>query len=97
MGSSLNGGPIDLYAGRIAFRPALWSTAEFDVFLKQMFREGTNVYILDDGEAVLASLGHANAHYRVEWRAHLAVPTFGDPERISSALYQIEPLSGRPE
>ena len=97
VGSSLNGGPIDLYAGRMAFRPALWSAAEFDVFLQQMFHEGTNVYLLDDGEAVQASLEHANAHYRVEWRAHLTVPIFGDPERISSALYQIEPIPGAPE
>jgi hypothetical protein len=62
-----------------------------------MFQEGTNVYLLDDGEALQASLEHAEAYYRVEWRAYLRVPVFGDPEHISSALYQIEPIPGTQE
>jgi hypothetical protein len=97
VGSSLNGGPIDLYAERLAFRPAFWSAAELDVFLEQMFHEGTNVYLLDDGEDLRASLEHTRAHYRVQWRAQLTVPVFGDPNHISSALYQIEPIPGARE
>ena len=94
VGSSLNGGPVDLYAGRQAFRPAFWTTQELDIFLEEMFRQGTNVYLLDDGEALRGTLEHATAHYRVTARAQLTVPLFGDPERISSMLYQIEPLPG---
>jgi hypothetical protein len=94
VGSSLNGGPIDLYARRQAFRPAFWSADEFDVFLQEMFLDGTNVYILDDGEALHANLAHARAHYRVTSIAELTVPLFGDPERISSVLYQIRPPVG---
>jgi len=94
VGSSLNGGPVDLYAGRQAFRPAFWTTQELDVFLQEMFRQGMNVYVLDDGEALQGTLEHATAHYHVTARAQLTVPLFGDPERISSRLYQIEPLSG---
>ncbi|MDH4208345.1 MAG: hypothetical protein OEV76_05685, partial [Anaerolineae bacterium] len=94
VGSSLNGGPIDLYAGRQAFRPAFWTADEFDVFLEHMFAEGTAVYVLDDGEDLQANLEHAREHYRVSVTAHLTVPLFGDPQRISSMLYRIEPLDG---
>jgi len=93
VGSSLNGGPIDLYAGREAFRPAFWSEEELDLFLAQMFDEGTTVYILDDGEALRPSLEHAKAYYDVVNLVHLGVPVFGDPEQVSQALYQIEPIS----
>jgi hypothetical protein len=93
IGSSLNGGPIDLYADREAFRPAFWTEEELDVFFDAMFREGTAVYILDDGEALQSSLDHAKAHYDVEPVAHLSVPVFGDPERISQMLDQVRPLS----
>ncbi|HJX37410.1 MAG TPA: glycosyltransferase family 39 protein [Anaerolineae bacterium] len=94
VGSSLNGGPIDLYAGRQAFRPAFWTADEFDVFLEHMFQEGTAVYLLDDGEDLQANLEHARSHYRVSATAHLTVPLFGDPQRISSTLYRIEPRGG---
>jgi hypothetical protein len=97
VGSSLNGGPVDLYAGRQAFRPAFWTAEEFEVFTEEMFREGTNVYLLDDGEALGPTLEYAQTHYRVISRAQLTVPVFGDPERISSVLYQILPLDGAPE
>jgi len=97
VGSSLNSGPVDLYAGRQAFRPAFWTTEEFEIFLQQMFREGTNVYLLHDGEALGPTLEYAEAHYRVISRAQLTVPVFGDPERISSMLYQILPLAGAAE
>ncbi|TKJ29618.1 MAG: hypothetical protein CEE40_07705 [Chloroflexi bacterium B3_Chlor] len=93
VGSSLNGGPIDLYAGREAFRPAFWTEEEVDVFFGQMFSEGTAVYILDDGEAVRPSLNHAEAHYKVVGLVRLAVPIFGDPDRVSGVLYQIKPRS----
>ena len=94
VGSSLNGGPIDLYAGRQAFRPAFWGAKEFDIFLQEMFLDGTNVYLLDDGEALHANLAHAKAQYQVTSIAQITVPLFGDPERISSVLYQIQPPSG---
>jgi hypothetical protein len=98
VGSSLNGGPLDMYAGRQAFRPSFWTTEEFDVFLQEMFREGTNVYLLHDGEALGPTLEYAQASYRVISIAQpLTVPVFGDPERISSKLYQILPPAGAAE
>jgi hypothetical protein len=93
VGSSLNGGAIDLYAGREAFRPAFWTEEELDIFFREMFREGRAVYILDDGEALRPGLEHAKAHYQVVPLLNLSVPLFGDPERVSSVLYQIKPLS----
>ncbi|MGB3903506.1 MAG: glycosyltransferase family 39 protein [Anaerolineae bacterium] len=93
VGSSLNGGPIDLYAGREAFRPAFWTEEELDVFFGQMFSEGTAVYILDDGDALGPSLDHAEAHYEVIGLVRLGVPIFGDPDRVSGVLYEIRPHS----
>jgi hypothetical protein len=93
VGSSLNGGPVDLYAGREAFRPAFWSGEELDVFLGQMFEEGTRVYILDDGEDLRPTLEHARAYYDVVSLVRLGVPLFGDPEQISGNLYEIGPAS----
>ncbi len=93
VGSSLNGGPIDLYAGREAFRPAFWTEKELDIFFDEMFREGRAVYVLDDGEALRSSLEHARAHRQVVPLLHLSVPLFGDPERISGVLYQIKSAS----
>jgi hypothetical protein len=97
VGSSLNGGPIDLYAGREAFRPAFWTEDEFAVFVDHMFQEGTRVYILDDGEALGPNLEYAEAHYRVTPVARLTVPIFGDPARVSSVLYEISPHDGAAE
>ncbi len=93
VGSSMNGGPIDLYAGRDAFRPEFWTEGEFDVFLRQMFEEDTRVYILDDGESLGPILEYAEAHYRVTSGAHVEVPVFGDPSKVSSVLYEILPQS----
>ena len=90
VGSSLNGGPIDLYAGREAFRPAFWTEEELDTFFEEMFRDGRAVYILDDGDALKTSLRHAKAHYEVVPLLDLSVPVFGDPARISRVLYQIK-------
>jgi hypothetical protein len=91
VGSSLNGGPIDLYTGREAFRPAFWSEEEWGLFVSQMFQEGTRVYILDDGEALRPSLDYARAHYTVTPGARVVVPIFGDPQKVSSMLYEISP------
>ena len=97
VGSSLNGGPIDLYADRDAFRPALWTAEEFDIFIEQMLHEGTNVYVLDDGESLRPILERAEGRYQVISGPRLAVPIFGDAEQISSTLYQITPLVGPEE
>jgi hypothetical protein len=93
IGSSLNGGPIDLYAGRQSFRPAFWSEEELEVFLNEMFREGTAVYILDDGEMLKPSLQHAEAHHDVVGLVRLTVPIFGNPDDVSGVLYQVRPRS----
>jgi hypothetical protein len=96
VGSTLNGGPIDLYAGRQAFRPAFWSSDEFDTFVEQMFKEGTHVYLVDDGDAMAATLEHSRAFYEVSPIAQLTIPLFGDPQNISSTLYQVQPAKGSP-
>ncbi|MDI7276485.1 MAG: hypothetical protein QME94_10935, partial [Anaerolineae bacterium] len=60
IGSTLNSGPIDLYGGRQAFRPAEWRPDELRRFLRELWAAGRPVYLLDDGEemsAVLSSVG----------------------------------------
>jgi len=97
VGSSLNGGPIDLYAGREAFRPGFWTEDELDIFFNQMFRERRATYILDDGDAVRPALQYAEENYEVVPLAQLSVPIFGDPQQISGVLYQIRPLAQVPQ
>jgi hypothetical protein len=93
VGSSLNSGPIDLYAKREAFRPAFWTEGELAEFIEHMFDEGTAVYILDDGEALRTTLDYARARYEVVPLARIPVPVFGDPDRVSGVLYQIKPAA----
>lgn len=63
------------------------------MFLNEMFGEGTAVYILDDGEMLKPSLQHAEAHHDVVGLVRLAVPIFGNPDRVSGILYQVRPRS----
>ncbi len=60
VGSTLNGGPVDLYAGRETFRPAAWRPEELQRFLQALWAAGRPTYLLLDGqemEGVLAAVG----------------------------------------
>lgn len=90
IGTSLNSGPIDFYAGRAAFRPAFWSDGEIDVFVRAMWGRGRQVYILDDSSDTAQVLDRTRDRYRLMPIAELGVPLFGDPERASRRLYRLE-------
>lgn len=91
IGTTLNSGPIDLYAQRLPFRPAYWTSAEFETFLRAMFDRGLPIYILDDGVDLSFPLAHAEEHHRLIPVVKLDVPFYGNPRRIPGQLYKIEP------
>lgn len=85
IGTSLNGGPIDLYAGREAFRPESWTAEELEVFLLAMWDEGREIYILDDGLELASTLSHLSP--RLKPVVRLDVPLFG--EKATGYLYRV--------
>lgn len=90
IGSSLNTGPIDLFAHRETFQPARWSARERDVFIAAMWREGRTVFLLDDS-AEMTTVRHAlEASYRLQRVAAVDVPLWGVRPDTSSALWQID-------
>ncbi len=90
IGTSLNGGAIDLYAGRQAFRPHSWSGEELDIFISAMGREGREVYILDDSSELAPMLNYLSSSYRLAPVVRLDIPLFGDQERATGYLYRVE-------
>jgi hypothetical protein len=89
IGSSLNTGPIDLFAQRAAFHPALWSAAERDAFIAAMFRAGRAVYLLDDSAETSAVRRDLATRYTLHPIAVLDVPLFGAVEGTPGALWEI--------
>jgi len=92
IGTSLNGGPIDLYSGQEAFRPESWTAEELDTFLLAMGDEGQEIYILDDSPQLASTLSHLSA--RLMPIVRLDVPLFG--EEATGYLYQVEVSGGSP-
>ncbi len=95
IGTSLNGGPIDLFAGREAFRPKSWTAAELEVFLEAMWEEGEEVYILDDSPELASTLSHLSTRYGLRPIVRLDLPLFGS-ERATGYLYRVEGPGGSP-
>lgn len=93
VGTSLNGGPIDLYSGRETFRPEVWSREEFDRFLETMVALGHPVYILDDGDSLASIMDYARRTYDLVEVADLEAPLFGD--HASGILYRVQFDDGR--
>ncbi len=92
IGTSLNGGPIDLYAGRQAFRPESWTAEELETFLLAMWDEGHETYILDDSPELASTLSHLST--RLIPIVRLDLPLFG--EKATGYLYQVEGPGGSP-
>ena len=93
IGTSLNSGPVELYAGREAFRPGDWSRGELELFLQAMARAGRAVYIIDDGNEHAAHVEALAVEGRLEPVRKLSVPLYGDRERLSGMLYRIRPAA----
>ncbi len=95
IGSSLNGGPIVLYSGRMTFRPGGWSEAEFDAFCRGLFAQGVPVYLLHDGAEAHEALCYAQRHYRVTAVAWLEVPLFSGRDQATGVLFRISDFGMR--
>ncbi len=91
VGSSLNTGPIDLYARRAAFHPAMWTPDERVAFIAEMFRENRAVYLLDDSVETSAVRRQLASRYAVRLVAVLDVPLFGAVDGAPGALWEIQP------
>ena len=91
IGSSLNTGPIDLYAGRETFHPEMWSAQERDVFLAAMFHEGRAVFLLDDSDTTSTARRKLAKDYALRQVAVLDVPLFGAVDGTPGALWEIKP------
>jgi len=89
IGSSLNTGPIDLYAGRGTFLPMLWTSSERVAFIAEMFREGRAVFLLDDSAETTAVRRDLEKGYSLRQVAALDVPLFGVVDGTPGALWQV--------
>ena len=76
IGSMLNGGAIELHAGRGAVHPAPWSEDELGVWVDALLSEGRPFYVLDDGEEMGPVLRRLQGRYRLRRVATLDLPYF---------------------
>ncbi|MCL5951311.1 MAG: glycosyltransferase family 39 protein [Chloroflexi bacterium] len=89
IGSTMNDGPIDLYAKRATFRPGVWNSTEYTDFVDMMLKAGRPVYILNDGAETSSALVDAGAHYSLRQVTVLDVPLFGTVDGPAGALWEI--------
>ncbi len=92
IGCSLNSGPVDLYAGRLTFRPANWTPDQLIAFVRALQREGGPVYLLDDGVEMSAAIQTARAQFILREVARLDVPYYfagSGSENRTAALYAV--------
>jgi len=93
VGSSLNGGAVDLYSGRASFRPAAWAPEELLAFVRAMQQAGRPVYLLDDGVELGAPLRALAGTHRLTPIAQLPLPYFyvgGGSENQDVTLYEVK-------
>ncbi len=96
IGCSLNSGPVDLYAGRLAFRPANWTPDQLIAFVRALHREGRPVYLLDDGIEMTGMIETVRAQLTLRAVARLDVPYYfagSGSENRQAALYAVEERS----
>jgi len=94
IGSTLNGGAVELYTGRQAIHPAPWTEEEFVRFLHLMADEGRAVYLLEDGVEIKTTLAIARQRCNVSLVGELFLPYYlpgGDSRDRFVALYLVQP------
>jgi hypothetical protein len=90
----LNGGAIELYAGRAAVHPAPWTEPELWRWADALLVQDRSFYVLDDGEEMPAVLDRLRPRYRVRAVQPLNLPYFalgGGNLPRPAWLYAIEP------
>ncbi len=91
IGSTMNDGPIDLYARRATFRPGEWNPQECERFVQVMLGEGRGIFLLDDGTQTSAARRGLGKKYTMRMVAALDVPLFGEVDGTPGALWQVQP------
>ena len=76
IGSMLNGGAIELHAGRAAVHPAPWTEEELCLWTDTLLSRGRRFFILDDGEEMVQVLWRLERHYAVFPIQTLDLPYF---------------------
>ncbi|MBN1642739.1 MAG: glycosyltransferase family 39 protein [Anaerolineae bacterium] len=93
VGSMLNGGAIELHAGRQAVHPAPWTTQELRTWTDALLALDRPFYVLDDGEEMAPVLAELRAAYEVRSVQVLELPYFalggGNLPRMAR-LYRVE-------
>ena len=93
VGTGLNSGAIERYAGRETVRPASWSDQEFARFVDELAEEERPFYLLDDGQEMERFLPRLRGRFLLHPLGEFELPTFGlggqDYER-SARLYALE-------
>jgi hypothetical protein len=95
IGSMLNGGAIELFAGRSAIHPAPWGEKELGRWTDALLAQGRPFYVLDDGEEMPQVLARLRRRYTVRWVRSLDLPYFalgGGNLPGRASLYRIEPF-----
>ncbi len=91
---SLNSGAIDLYTGRLTFRPATWTAEQLVRFVDALRAEGKPVYAVDESNELQASLATLRGRYTLTQVGAIDVPYFfmpgGGSENRRVPVYRVE-------
>jgi hypothetical protein len=90
--ATLNSGPVELYAERLAFRPGDWDVAQGQVFVEGLLARGRPVYVLDDGVALVPLLERLRGQRWLVEVERLPLPYFypgGGSLNQDVILYQV--------
>ena len=91
---SLNSGAIDLYTGRLTFRPATWTSDELLRFVDALRAEGKPVYAIDESNELQASLAALRGRYTLTQVGAIDVPYYfmpgGGSENRRVPVYRVE-------
>lgn len=90
IGSTLNSGPIDLYAQRATFRLGEWSTGDLLRFVDLVRSQNRPVYLLDDSAETSKARQELSAQYSLRPITVLDVPLFGIVEGTPGTLWQVQ-------
>ena len=91
---SLNSGAIDLYTGRLTFRPATWTSDELLRFVDALRAEGKPVYAIDESNELQASLAALRGRYTLTQVGAIDVPYYfmpgGGSENRRVPVFRVE-------
>jgi hypothetical protein len=94
IGSMLNSGAIELYAGRTAIHPTPWTDQELYAWTDALLAQGRPFYLLDDGEEMPPLIERMEPRYRLQPVAVLGLPYFalgGGGLPRPARLYEVLP------